>query len=87
MYFKRQPRVDPRGGRWQLGLLVQHGGLRRAHGKGRTSSRATPRTFSRTKDGSRRCSLSRDSNIGVQESNRNISGWPGRRYVWSRRRT
>ena len=58
------------GGHWQLGLPVQRGDLRIARGRSRTSSRVMPRAFSRTKDGSRGCSLSRDSNIGTQENSR-----------------
>ena len=77
------------GGHWQLGLPVQRGGLRIARGRSRTSSRAIPRAFSRTKDGSRGCSLSRDSNIGTQENSKTplllrILGWW---ILWPHRRT
>ena len=66
-----EPESTQEGGRWQLVLPVQRGGLRRARGRSRTSGRVTLRAFSRTKDGSRRCILSRDSNIGIQENSNN----------------
>jgi hypothetical protein len=58
------------GGAVAVGSAVHRGGLRRARGGSRTSSRVTPRAFSRTKDGSRRCILSRDSNIGTHKNSR-----------------
>jgi hypothetical protein len=58
------------GGAVAVGSAVHRGGLRRARGGRRTSSRVTPRAFSRTKDGSRRCILSRDSNIGTHKNSR-----------------
>ena len=58
------------GGRWQLGMPVQRDDLRMTRGRSQTSSRAMPPAFSRTKDGSRGCSLSRDSTIGTQENSR-----------------
>ena len=70
----RRCRVDPEstqgGGHWQLSLPVQRDDLWSSRGRSRTSSRAMPRAFSRTKDGSGGCSLSRDSNIGIQENSR-----------------
>ena len=58
------------GGRWQLGMPVQRGVLRSTCGNSRMSSRAMSRAFSRTKYGSRGCSLSRDSTVGTQENSR-----------------
>ena len=62
--------VDPGGVEWQLDVPVQRAGLRSARFKTRTASRIARRPFGRTKDGSRGCILSRDSNIGTQENSK-----------------
>ena len=87
--FVNRPGVRPRrGGAVAVGSAVHRGGLRRARGESRTSSRVTPRAFSRTKDGSRRCILSRDSNIGTQkQQNPRFRQKPPWSVLWSHRRT
>ena len=86
-------RVDPESTQEGGGQAVGSVNTTRRFTEGTRKSRkrccATPRSFIRTKDGSRRCSLSRDLNVGIQENNRTpkFRQKPPWRVLWPHRRT